>query len=222
MMPAAKKITKNGTKPRSVKVEKEIAKRRELARPGDPYVAPDKSIVAPEPLSRTPAVDVNTQIDPKDFKPSTRRTLKDLPADVRMVNACACIFMYTLMGIGDRQIAEALTISITQINQIRAHSAYAECFSLVVGEFINANSDHIQARIAAYSHGALSQMAKIAFDGEKENNKLKASSELLNMAGFSKRDALNGKGDTLMNELRIIVVEGEGKVDVNIHANGDV
>jgi UDP-N-acetylmuramyl pentapeptide synthase len=215
----ATKITKNGTKPRTAKVEKEVAKRRELARPGDPYVAPDKSIIEPEPLSRTPAIDVNTKIEPKDFKPNARRTLKDLPADVRMVNACSCIFMYTLMGIGDRQISEALKISITQVHQIREHSAYAECFNLVVGEFINANSDHIQARIAAYSHGALSQTAKIAFMGEKENNKLKASLELLNMAGFSKKDVA-GKGDALMNELRIIMVEGEGTVNVNVGMNG--
>jgi hypothetical protein len=212
-MPAAKKITKNGTKPAPV------AKKRELARPGDPYVAPDKSVIPPEPLSRTPAIDVNTKIEPKDFKPSARRTLKDLPADVRMVNACSCIFMYTLMGIGDRQISEALKISITQVNQIREHSAYAECFNLVVGEFINANSDHIQARIAAYSHGALSQTASIAFAGEKENNKLKASLELLNMAGFSKKDVA-GKGDALMNELRIIVVNDEGAVNVNVGMNG--
>jgi len=55
--------------------------------------------------------------------------------------------------------------------------------------------------------------------GEKENNKLKASLELLNMAGFSKKDMV-GKGDALMNELRIIVVEGEGAVNVNVGMNG--
>lgn len=197
------------------KVEKEVAKRKELARPGDPYVAPDKSVVNPEPLSRTPAIDVNAKIDPKEFRPNARRTLKDLPADVRMVNACACIFMYTLMGIGDRQISEALKISITQVNQIRAHSAYGECFNLVVGEFINANSDHIQARLAAYSHGAVSQVASIAFSGEKETNRLKGSLELLHMAGFDKQSQA-ARGDSLMNELRIVVVEAEGDVNVNI------
>lgn len=203
-MPAKKKV----------KVEK-VAKKRELARPGDPYVAPDRTIVPPEPISRTPAVDVDTRVDPKNFKPNARRTLKDLPADVRMINACSCIFMYTLMGIGDRQISEALKISITQVQQIRDHSAYAECFNLVVGEFVNANSDHIQARLAAYSHGAVSQIAKIAFTGEKENNQLKASNDLLTYAGFNKKD-LNSKGDSLMNELRIVFIENEGNVNVNV------
>lgn len=202
------------TTKKKVKVEK-TAKKKELARPGDPYVAPDRTIVPPEPLSRTPAVDVDTRIDPKNFKPNARRTLKDLPADVRMVNACACIFMYTLMGIGDRQISEALKISITQVQQIRDHSAYAECFNLIVGEFVNANSDHIQARLAAYSHGAVSQIAAIAFNGEKENNKLKASNDLLTYAGFNKKD-LNNKGDSLMNELRIVFIENEGNVNVNV------
>lgn len=194
---------------------KKPAKKKELARPGDPYVSPDRTIVAPEPISRTPAVNVDTKIDPKNFKPNARRTLKDLPADVRMVNACSCIFMYTLMGIGDRQISEALKISITQVHQIREHSAYAECFNLVVGEFVNANSDHIQARLAAYSHGAVSKIADIAFNGEKENNQLKASNDLLNYAGFGKRDGA-GKGDSLMNELRIVFVENEGNVNVNV------
>lgn len=199
---------------KKAKVEK-VAKKRELARPGDPYVAPDRTIVPPEPISRTPAVDVDTRVDPKNFKPNARRTLKDLPADVRMINACSCIFMYTLMGIGDRQISEALKISITQVQQIRDHSAYAECFNLVVGEFVNANSDHIQARLAAYSHGAVSQIAKIAFTGEKENNQLKASNDLLTYAGFNKKD-LNSKGDSLMNELRIVFIENEGNVNVNV------
>lgn len=191
-------------------------KSKELARPGDPFVAPDKSVISPEPISRTPAADVNTAIDPATFRPNARRTLKDLPADVSMINGVACVFLYTMVGVGDRQIAEALKISIEQVRQMRGHSAYSECFNMVVGEFINANSDHIQARIAAYSHGALSQVANIAFNGEKENNKLRASKDLLEMGGFAKGDIAKRGGDSLLNELRIVFVENEGNVQVNV------
>lgn len=197
---------------------KEIVK-KPLARPGDPYVGPDGSILPPEPINRTPAIDLDTKIDARDFRPTARRALKDLPAPSDTINGVACVFMYTLLGIGDREISIALKITLEQVRQVREHSAYAECFELVIGEFINANSDNLQSRLAAYSHGALSQVASIAFLGEKESNKLRASVDLLDRGGFSKKDAAGKSGDGLMNELRIVVVDGEASVSVQMNGN---
>lgn len=197
-----------------------VAKKTELARPGDPYVAPDQSVVPPEPINRTKVPTGTQTIDPETFKPVERRTLKDLPAPVNQVNGVACIFMYTMLGIGDREIAGALKISLEEVRGIRKHSAYIECFNTVVGTFIDANSDHIHSRIAAYSHGALSQIAKVAFFGSKENLKLRASQDLMDRAGHQRKDA-NARSDGIMNELRIIVVEGEGKVNVSLNGGHD-
>ena len=207
----AKKVVKK-TKPK-VKPE---AKSRELARPGDPYVGPDQTPIPPEPLSRTPVPDVNATIDPETFKPMSRRTMKDMSAAPMQLNAIACIFMYTMVGISDREIASTLNISISEVKQVRAIPAYAECFNMVVGEFINANSDHIQSRIAAYGHGALSQVAHTAFYAQKESLKYRASETLLAMGGHAKNNK-NGDRSDAMNELRIVVMENDGSVNVNVN-----
>jgi hypothetical protein len=209
-------MAKKAVKKKAVKRKISKPSRQDLARPGDPYVAPDNSMVSPEPISRTQVPTGTQTIDPETFKPIERRTLKDLPASVQQVNGVACIFMYTMMGIGDREIAGALKISLEEVRGIRKHSAYIECFNTVVSTFIDANSDHIHSRIAAYSHGALSQIAQVAFKGSKENVRLRASMDLMDRAGHQRKDG-NARSDGIMNELRIIVVEGEGKVNVELN-----
>ena len=108
-----------------------------------------------------------------DYKPKRRRTVKDLPAPVATLNAVACVFMYTTLGLGDREIADTLNITTKQLKDVRGHPAYAECFDAITAEFININSDLINARIAAYSHDALTEIANIALNGKEEKNRLR-------------------------------------------------
>jgi hypothetical protein len=140
-----------------------------LAKAGDPYVRPDGTIVPPDRING--GVDMSLpRVDAKQFKPHRKRTVKDLPAPVPTLNGIACVFMYTTLGLGDREIADTLKITTKQLKEIRDHPAYGECFEAVTSEFININSDMINARIAAYSHEALSEIASIALNGKEERN----------------------------------------------------
>ena len=137
-----------------------------LAKWGDPYVKPDGTIVPPDRLDG--GFDKSLpKVDPKEFKPHRKRTVKDLPAPVATLNGVACVFMYTTLGLGDREIADTLKITVKQLKELRGHPAYAECFEAVTAEFININSDMINARIAAYSHDALTEIASIALKGRR-------------------------------------------------------
>jgi hypothetical protein len=174
-----------------------------LAKCGDPFVNPDGTIVPPDRING--GVDMSMP-KPKaeEFKPHKKRTLKDLPAPVPTLNGVACVFMYTTLGLGDREIADTLKITVKQLKELRAHPAYAECFEAVTAEFINLNSDMINARIAAYSHDALTQIASIALNGKEERNKLRGSMYLMNAGGYG--DKTNVAASGAKNDLRIVII----------------
>ena len=182
-----------------------------LARWGDPYVKPDGTIVPPDRING--GVDMTLpKPDFKNYKPSKKRTLKDLPAPVPTLNGIACVFMYTTLGLGDREIADTLKITTKQLEGLRQHPAYAECFEAVTGEFININSDMINARIAAYSHDALSEIAAVALAGKEERNRLRGSMYLMNAGGYG--DKKNAPA-AAKNDLRIVII-GKGDQEVTV------
>ena len=182
-----------------------------LARWGDPYVKPDGTIVPPDRING--GVDTALpKVDVASFKPSRKRTLKDLPAPVGTLNGIACIFMYTTLGLGDREIADTLKINMKQLKELRAHPAYSECFEAVTNEFINVNSDMINARIAAYSHDALTEIASIALGGKEERNRLRGSTYLMNAGGYGDK---KNAAPTARNDLRIVII-GKGDQEVKV------
>lgn len=175
---------------------------RPLAKWGDPYVKADGTIIPPDRLS--PIDESLPKLDVKEYKPRRKRTVKDLPAPTATLNAVACVFMYTTLGLGDREIADTLKITVKQLAEVRAHPAYAECFEAVTSEFININSDLINARIAAYSHDALTEIASIALNGKEERNRLRGSTYLMNAGGYG--DKTNQVNASAKNDLRIVII----------------
>jgi len=174
-----------------------------LARWGDPYVLPDGRVIPPD--RQDGGVDTSLpKLVASEFKSHRKRTLKDLPAPIPTLNGIACVFMYTTLGLGDREIADTLKITVKQLKELRANPAYAECFEAVTSEFININSDMINARIAAYSHDALSQIAKIALTGKEERNQLRGSMYLMGAAGHGDKSAAHGA--VAGNDLRIVII----------------
>lgn len=181
-----------------------------LARVGDPLITEDGRKVDPEGYAHGKKMSVPsapTTIEASQFKPTKRRNLKDLPADIPLMNGIGAVFMYTVLGVGDREIADALKCTVPEIEAVRGHPAYKECFDIVVSEFINTNSDLLAARIAAYSHGALEKVGTIALHGNKEENQLRASIDLLNRAGVGPKENEQRNLGNKANELRIMIVE---------------
>lgn len=193
---------------------------RQLARPGDPLVMANGRIIQPEGS----AIDVEskvTKLSSKTFRASKRRTIKELPAIPGMVNAISCVLFYTMLGVGDREISEALKITTDDLKNIRKSPAYEECFQLIAEEFVSANSNLISARIAAYSHDALTSVADVAFNGKKEEVRLRASTDLLDRAGHAPRE-FNRKAMAGLSSLKIMITEGVGKsTGVEISVDGD-
>lgn len=189
-----------------------------LAQPGDPLALSNGEIIESED---TDAIDDNALeelkriVDPITFRPAERKSLKELPAPVGTINGCAVVFMYTLLGIGDREIADALDITPDQLDAIREHPAYAECFNTVLVRFIDANSELLQSRLAAYSHAALTTTAEIMLHGKKEENKLRAAIDTLDRSGARPQDNV-GRQNAGKDHLRIVIIDNEKQIEVSI------
>lgn len=175
-----------------------------LAKWGDPLLLLDGTLVSPDAING--GIDESVpKIDLEDYKPSKKRTLKDLPAPVPTLKGIACVFMFTTLGLGDREIADALGISVEQMKSLRGSPAYAECFEAVTSEFISVNSELITARIAAYSHDALSEIANVALRGKEERNRLRGSMYLMGAGGHGDKTKI-AAGAAAKNDLRIVII----------------
>lgn len=197
-----------------------------LARVGDPFIAPDGSLIAPEyPEDYFPRVKEDNRINPVTFRSKKRRNLDELPAPPNILNVCGAVMLYTIYGIGDREIATALKCSVMDIEEIRGHAAYGEYLELLGSEIISTESDNLTHRLAAYAHGALDTVAHVSRHGKMETNRLRASVDILDRGGFAPKQVAE-KQISLKNVLRIQVMDDLGKskgLDIQIteEINGD-
>jgi len=194
-------------------------KKPALARPGDPYVAHTGQLFYPEGLPPEPSQDDEPKLTASEYRPLVQRSAKDLPAPMQTMHCIACVVVYTVLGLGVREIADALNVDISVVERAKEHQAYDETFQALASEFINANSNLISARIAAASHGAVSSLVDIAHNGKQEGNKMRASIDLLDRAGHSKKTPHGIDG---ANDLRIVITRGDQNVEVQMGNLGDL
>jgi hypothetical protein len=190
-----------------------VAKRSKLAKWGDPYVMADGKIIQPEVMFEDQAK-VNVKSS-SEYRPQRKRSIPDLPASPKVMKGIGLVFTFTILGVPDREIAEILGITPSEVRQVRAHPGYGETFEIVASEFVSAKSKRLVSRIAAYADGALDNVYNIAMHGTKENNVLKASIDLLDRAGVRPKDLAGDKGQ--QNELRITIVKSD---DAEVVVNG--
>lgn len=194
-----------------------------LARVGDPFIAPNGSLIAPSyPEDYFPRIKEETKVNPSAFRAKRRRNMNELPGQSNIMNAVGAVMMYTFFGVGDREIAAALKCSAQDIEEIRTHTAYSEYLELIGNEIISMESENVTHRIAAYAHGALDTIAHVSRNGKAEANRLRASIDIMDRGGFNPKMVAE-KQVSLKNVLRIQVLDeyGTGK-SVNVEINSDI
>lgn len=193
---------------------------RPLARPGDPYINSRGARFEPEvympDMDEAPIAPVA-----KEFKSSKRKTMREMPAPVSVMNGIACVFAYTIMGLGDREMADALKITTEHIKKLREHTAYSEYFQAVFHEFINANAETVHARLASYGHFALTNIHTIAKGAKKEETRLTANRDLMDRGGWTARNNLERANGMSKGDLRIVHVKIGDGIDVKVSAGLD-
>ena len=194
-----------------------LARKSKLAEWGDPYVMADGRIIQPEALFSDPSknfAEGQAQSSSK-YRPIRKRSIPELPASPKAMKGISLVFTLTVLGVSDREIAEMLAITPTEVRQIRTHPGYGETFEIIASEFVSAKSKRLISRIAAYADNALDNVYSIAMHGQKENNVLKASIDILDRAGVRPKDMAESKGQ--QNELRITIVKSDSDAEVAVN-----
>lgn len=189
---------------------------RTLALDGDPYVTADGRVIQPEHMFHRPEATAKTESKAKAYRPIRRRTIKELPGQPNVLKGIAVVFVYTVFGLSDREIADLLTMTTHDVRSIRSHPAYAETFDIVSSEFVNARSKLLSARIASYADAALDTVHDVMVNGTKESNKLRAGIDILDRAGVRPKDEA-ARAVQQQNELRIVIMKGD---DTHVEVNG--
>jgi len=189
--------------------------RPKLPAPGDPFVTADGRVIQPDSLKDIGLLDPQPlDVSPQDFRATRARNMDELVAEPKMVVACAAVMTLTMLGISDREILEVLRITDEQLVSIRTHAVYEDCFNACYSELINANSSSLQARIAGYAHGALSNVVLLAATAKKDEVRLSANRDILDRAGTKAADhADREKGKT--SSLRIAILKGDTTIEVS-------
>lgn len=189
-----------------------------LARPGDPLVLGNGKLVNDPKSRKDENYDIKDHLKPETFRPQKRRGVKELPSTINMMNGIAAVFMYTLYGLTDREIADALHITPDDVLEVRKHPAYTESFEVIYQEFLSANSDLLTSRIAAASHSAFGQVVALSQGAENELVQLKASTDILDRSGARPQDTASRKA-VGQNDLRIVIIDNERSVEVDVAFN---
>jgi hypothetical protein len=184
-----------------------------LASWGDPYVTENGKVIQPEALFEDSSK--NFVKSSSEYRAERKRSIPDLPASPKIMKGIALVFTFTVLGVSDREIAEMLAITPSEVRQIRTHPSYGETFEIVSSEFVSAKSKRLISRIASYADNALDNVYNIAMHGQKENNVLKASIDILDRAGVRPKDLAESKGQ--QNELRITIVKGDSDAEVAVN-----
>lgn len=184
---------------------------KQLAIYGDPYVMADGRVIQQEHLMDE---DRPEHGNAKKYRPTRKRSIRDLPASPAILKGVAVVFSYTVLGLSDRDIAESLGITVSDVRAVRQHTAYDEVFSIISNEFISARSSMLTSRIAAYADDALTTVADVMVNGKKENDRLRAGIDMLDRAGVRPKDT-EKRASAEQNELRITIVKGDAEVNLN-------
>jgi len=171
-------------------------------------------VLSPDPLDNGDDP-VPLDVEARDFRAFRRQDMRDLPAEVRTMNACAAVLMYTMLGISDREIMLELRLTDDQLLKVREHEVYALMFEACTEELINVNSMSLQSRIAGMAHGALTRVHEISRKAKKDETRLMASNSILDRAGTKFGDqAERSKGSPV--GLRIVVTkENDTTIEVS-------
>lgn len=188
-----------------------------LAEPGDPIVWIDGRQYLPEHCEGR----VEKKVTKDNFKPTRRRSSKEMPAVPAVMNGVGAVMIYTILGLSDREMAACLKVDVVAVTEIKKHPAYQETFDIVASEFVNAKASLLSARIAAAGDQALDRVIHYAFNATQEAVGLRASQDLLDRGGHSIKQ-MEGRSATMKNELRITITEGEKEVHIEqVMENGE-
>lgn len=199
----------------------------ELAKPGDPLVANDGSLIEPEHVS---SMDVGEVIEKRkvmpafsQLAPTKQLSIEKLPEpDMQQQTVICAVVGLRLLGLSDVDIAETMNTSLEQLQRIVKLPATQTTFEKAYQNIIHAKSESIQGRIAAHAGEAVDTVFSLMGDEDiRDDVRLKAAQDVLDRSGTHPDQFFSDvtKHDQNDDELRIVFMDeetGQEKVAVEI------
>lgn len=137
-----------------------------------------------------------------------RRTLADMPLPAGQLNVVSAVCLYTLVGLSDRDIAEALSIDLARVERIKMLDAYSTLQDHVVKGIIDEEASDVRSIFAANARNSALEMITLAKNAENDMVRYKANQDILDRAGHRPADVVLVKGQ-IDSTLRVVYVEEE-------------
>lgn len=143
-----------------------------------------------------------------------RKSLDDLPAPPKQMNAISVIVMYTMIGLSDIDISLATGMTVEQIGRIKMLEAYSTVHDDVVKAVLENDTDDVRTTIAQNAKKALNVMVN-SLDAESDILAFQAAKDILDRAGHRPVDVVDHRL-TLAGGLRIEHVRRSDDSGINL------
>lgn len=138
-----------------------------------------------------------------------KRSLADMPVPAKELNVISVICLYTLIGLSERDIAEALNITADRVARVKMLDAYSTVYEYVTKAIIDEDSEDVAHLFAAHARKAAQSVLQLATDEDTNAAvRLGAAKDILDRAGHRPIDRIQVQGQ-LDQTLRIMYVEEE-------------
>lgn len=138
-----------------------------------------------------------------------KRSLADMPVPAKELNAISVVCLYSLIGLNERDIAEALRIDVDRVARIKMLDAYSTVYDYVTKAIIDEDAEDVAHMFAAHARSAAKSVVDLATDSDGNAAvRLRAAQDILDRAGHRPADRLIVQGQ-LDHTLKIMYVEEE-------------
>lgn len=143
-----------------------------------------------------------------------KRSLADMPVPARELNVISVVCLYSLIGLSERDIAEALKIDVDRVARVKMLDAYTTVYDYVTKSIIDEDSEDVAHLFAAHARTAAKSVVDLATDPDGNSAvRLRASQDILDRAGHRPIDRIQIQGQ-LDHTLKVVYVEDEQSIGV--------
>ena len=177
----------------------------------EPLVLADGTKIDPKSgkviRERTNYIEVPNAAQAQKQIASVRRSLAELPAPPREMNAVSLIVTYTLFGLSETDIAIALNITEDQVKRVKTLDAYDDMMQTIKNSILADDADDIRQLIAQQAKRATQKIV----DTMDEDGALgfAAAKEILDRAGHRPVDVVEHRHKL------------DGELTINYRRKGD-
>lgn len=122
---------------------------------------------------------------------ASRKRIHDLPVPPEQMNTLSLVLMYSLFGLEDKDIANVLSISIDQLQNIKMNDAYNNLSTTIVNTIVESDSNAIRDMFAMNSRNSAQLFVDTVNNGEMGiSTRMTAANNILDRAGHRPVDII--------------------------------